>query len=205
MNNIKNRSGFTILEVLIAGFMIVVLGMGILGLQFIIGESQLSSINSFTEVNESTVAVSSMTREIRTAQKGGNGSFQFTLAMPQEIIFFSDLDVDGQIEQIRYYMEGTSLKKDVINPQGNPVTYPTNQKITTTISENIRNGATPIFSYFNEDWPSDTSNNPLPTPADLDSIKMVHIYIRINPDANSPDSDYVLESQAQVRTLKNNL
>jgi len=165
----KKQSGFTILEVLIAGFMIVVLGMGILGLQLIIGESQLSSIDSFTQVSESTNAISAMTRELRTAQKGDNGSFQFTLAMPQEIIFFSDSNVDGQIEQIRYYLEGTSLKKDVINPEGSPITYPTNQKVTTTISENVRNNTTPIFSYFNGNWPNDTSNNPLPTPADLDS------------------------------------
>ncbi len=203
MKNI-NQTGFTILEVLIAGFMLVVLGMGILGLQYIIGESQLSSIDSFTEVNESTAAVSTITREIRTAQKGEDGSFQFTLAMPNEIIFYSDLNVDGKIEQIRYYKEGTSLKKDVIKPTGNPVTYPVNQKITTVISENIRNGTTPIFSYFNKDWPHDTSNNPLPTPADLDNIKMVHIYVRVNPKANDYDNDYILESQAQVRTLKQN-
>ena len=36
MKNI-NQTGFTILEVLIAGFMLVVLGMGILGLQYSIG------------------------------------------------------------------------------------------------------------------------------------------------------------------------
>ncbi len=201
----KNKQqGFTILEVLISGFMIVVLGMGLLGLQFIIGESQLSSIDSFIEVDESTAAVSTLAREIRTAQKGENGSFQFTNASSQEITFFSDLDVDGRIEQIRYYLEGTTLKKDVIDPQGSPITYPTEQKITTIITQNIRNGSTPIFSYFNEDWPNDTSNNPLPTPADLDSIKMVHIYVRVNPRAADPDNDYVLESQAQVRTLKEN-
>ena len=200
----NTEQGFTIIEVLIAGFMIVVLGMGLLGLQFIIGESQLSSIDSFMEVNESTAAVSTLAREIRTAQKGDNGSFQFIYASAHDISFFSDIDVDGRIEQIRYYVEGTSLKKDVIDPQGSPVTYPPEQKVTTTITENIRNNSSPMFSYFNEDWPNDTSNNPLPTPADLDSIKMVHIYIRINPDPNDPDNDYVLESQAQVRTLKQN-
>ncbi len=201
----KNKQqGFTILEVLISGFMIVVLGMGLLGLQFIIGESQLSSINSFIEVDQSTAAVSTLAREIRTAQKGENGSFQFTNASSYEITFFSDLDVDGRIEQIRYYLEGTTLKKDVIDPQGSPVTYPPEQKVTTIITQNIRNGSTPIFSYFNEDWPNDTSNNPLPTPADLDSIKMVHIYVRVNPNAANPNNDYVLESQAQVRTLKEN-
>ncbi len=197
------QRGFTVLEVLIAGFMITILGMGLLGLQVIVNQSQLSSIDNFTAVNESTAAVSAMTKEIRTAQKGENGSFQFIEASGQAITFFSDLDTDGRIEQIRYYLDGTTLKKDVINPQGNPVTYPQQQKVTTVVSENIRNGATPIFSYFNHDWPKDTVNNPIPTPADLDSIKMVHIYIRVNPNID-PDNDYVLESQAQVRTLKHN-
>lgn len=189
------KSGFTILEVIIAGMLIVILGVGILGLQQILTTSQLGSLRSFQSVSGATQAVSEAARELRTARRGEDGSFTFEYAGDQEIVFFADTDANGTTEKIRYYVEGNLFKKSVIEASGTPAQYLPENETIKIITEHLRNNSEPIFTYYS------ATNEPLPTPADLDSIKMVKIYIRVNPIAN-PQTDYILQSQVQIRTLR---
>src|SRR3989344_187028 len=201
----KIESGFTTMEVLVASVLIVVLGMGILGLQVIISDSQVNTFNGSIAVDGANYSVSTISRELRTARKADSGSYPVVLADDNEIIFYSDIDFDDSSERVRYYLVDTILYKDVIEPIGYPATYPSGSAQTKIIVENVRNGAVPIFLYFNDGWPSDTANNPLPTPASLLDVKLIRISLRINPLENNPTSDFVLESYVGIRTLKDNL
>jgi len=194
----NKKSGFTILEVIISGVFIVVLGMGILGLQSIIGQSQLVSMNSFHSVSGATEAVSVLSRELRTARRGEDGSFTFEYANDQEIIFFADTNANGTTEKLHYFVEGGILKKTITEATGTPAQYLADNQQTKIITQHFKNTGQPIFTYF------DLNNNVLPTPADLNSIKMIKIYIRTNP-VNNPSTDYVLQSQVQIRTLKEDI
>jgi len=201
----KIESGFTTMEVLVASVLIVVLGMGILGLQVIISDSQVNTFNGSIAVDGANYSVSTISRELRTARQADSGSYPVVLADDNEIIFYSDIDFDDSSERVRYYLVDTILYKDVIEPIGYPATYPSGSAQTKIIVENVRNGAVPIFLYFNDGWPSDTANNPLPTPASLLDVKLIRISLRINPLENNPTSDFVLESYVGIRTLKDNL
>lgn len=194
----RNKSAFTILEVIIAGVLIIILGMGILGLQQILTTSQLGSMRSFQSVSGATQSISEAAREIRTARRGEDGSFVFELAQDQEIIFYADTNADGDTEKIRYFVENGMFKKSVTQASGTPTQYLPENETIRTITEYLRNGTEPIFTYYSVD------NNILPTPADLDRIKMIKIYVRVNPIMN-PETDYVLQSQVQVRTLKEDI
>jgi hypothetical protein len=198
------RKGFTIIEVSIAGLLIVALGVGLVTLQHFMTQGQLTAISSFLSVDQSNYAVSTIIREIRTARKGDNGTFPLELADSQEIIFYSDIDSDGKTERVRYYVDGTRLMKSVIKPTGNPLSYPENQAKTKVITEYLRNGSLPTFYYYNQDWPQDTTNNPLPTPANLNQVRLVQVFLKINSRENEPNKDYVLESFATIRMLKSN-
>jgi prepilin-type N-terminal cleavage/methylation domain-containing protein len=200
-----NKKGFTLIEVMLASALLVILGAAIAGLQYTLGVSQVTSINSFISVDEANSAVSQFTRELRTARKADTGSFPLESGNDNDITFYSDIDFDGKSEKVSYYLDGTDLIKSTIEPTGVPVTYPISSAKTKIISENIRNNGTPLFTYYNGDWPDDTTNNPLATPIDLLQAKIVKIYIRVNTQADSPTSDYVLESSAQIRMVKNNL
>ncbi len=199
------KKGFTIVEVMVGAVLLVALGVGIVGLQYVMSKGQVTSMDQFLIVNESNFAVGSFAREIRTARSGDNGTYLMELADNQEIIFYSDIDVDGQSERVRYYLSGTDLVKSVIEPMGTPASYPPENAKTKTIAQNVRNGDEPVFYYYNSDWPGDTINNPLPTPADLSEIRVVQIFLRLNTRDGEPEKDYILNTFSQIRTRKDNL
>jgi len=192
------KKGFTIIEVSIAGFIMVILGGAILGLQYIISTSQSGIFSKSLTVELSNSA-------IRTARQSDNGSYPIESASEFSTVFYSDIDFDGQTERVRYFLENGILKKGTTEPTIAPVSYPSASEVIKTIAENIQNDSTAIFSYYNQDWPSDSQNNPLVIPVDISEIRLIRIYIRLNPDPDSPETDYVTESYAQLRMLKDNL
>lgn len=201
----KNQSGFTIIEVTVASILLVVLGVGILGLQYVIGKVQLTAFSSFQSSDEANVIVSTIARELRTARAGDNGSFLLEAGANDSITFYSDVDFDGAVEKVQYTRTGTSMTRAVTEPSGYPVTYVDANKKTKTISTNIRNGTTSVFSYYNGNWPTVTTGNPIATPINLLNVKMVKIYIRSNTEANHSAADYIGESFATLRMAKTNL
>jgi prepilin-type N-terminal cleavage/methylation domain-containing protein len=89
--------------------------------------------------------------ELRSASPSANGSYALEEVGVNAIKFYSDVDKDGAVEQVRYYLSGSSLMKDVKEPSGNPATY-NGAAVTTTLVKYLANGATPIFTYFDTNY-----------------------------------------------------
>ena len=119
----------------------------------------------------------------------------------QEIIFYSDVDYDGLSERIRYTLSGTQFIKGVIKPSGEPLSYPQVQETSRPLTEIVRNSSSPLFYYYNSDWPTDTTNNPLPLAQRISETRQIKIILMTNPKANDSDSDYILESDIRLRML----
>lgn len=200
-----NTKGFTLIEILIAVAIAGFLGAGILSLQYILGQNQLVAWRNYLNVEEANTNVTTLVREIRTAQVGENGAYPLEEALNQQITFYSDIDFDGVSERVRYFLNGSQFSKGVINPVGQPATYPAANEKVKVVSENVQNGVTPIFYYYNGDWPADTVNNPLTVPPALSDAKLMRIYLRLNTLEGVPEKDFILESYTQIRMLKENL
>ncbi|MCX7928607.1 MAG: prepilin-type N-terminal cleavage/methylation domain-containing protein [Patescibacteria group bacterium] len=199
----KNK-GFTLVEVLIVASITVVLGLAILGLQYIISQNQVEVWRNYLSVDEANSNISTMARELRNAKTAENGAYALERAADSELIFYSDYNYDGRVDRIRYTLSGNSLIKGVIEPTGFPVNYPRQNEKIKVVAENVRNGTTPIFYYYNENWPQDTTNNPLNTPTRLSDTKLMRLYLEINPKENN-NRNYILETYIQIRSLKENL
>lgn len=206
MNQRKlQQNGLTLIELLIVIALIGILGLAILGLQYIIGQNQIVAWDSFLSVSEANTSISLLTRELRTARDGENGSYALASGGDTELIFYSDIDFDGTVERVRYFHSGSEFSKGTIEPQGFPITYPQEEEKVKVLSDNVRNGDTPVFSYYNGDWPEDTDNNPLSTPATPSDVKLIKIYLKLGTRRDDSDKVYELESFAQLRMLKDNL
>jgi prepilin-type N-terminal cleavage/methylation domain-containing protein len=196
--------GFTLIEVLITATIMVVLGGLILTLINIVSRTRLSTFQNLMNIDQTNAQVSTMVRELRNIQVGDNAAYPLERAADQEIIFYSDIDYDGETEKVRYSLNGTQLEKGVIEPTGYPPTYPSANEKVRILTEDVRNGAEPIFYYYNGDWPADTVNNPLAQPVRLSESKLMKIYLKLNTK-DEPTSDFILESYTQLRILKENL
>jgi type II secretory pathway pseudopilin PulG len=198
VNTRKQHYGFSIVEMLVAFALAGALLIALFGILFLIRENQFTAINSYFKAEDANAAVSVFVRSVRKAMASETGAYFLSTAGTQEITFYSDIDADNRIERVRYFLNGTVFKQGIIEPTGIPVTYPVENEILKTISDNVRNGTTPVFTYYNASWPEDTTNNPLPQPVNVSDIQLIKIYLKLNTVEES-SKDYILESYARIR------
>lgn len=199
------KTGFTLVEVLVASFLIVIIGLAIVSLQYIFAQSQIFVEQTHINVDQTNANVTMLVRELRTARPGDNGAYPLELAGDHQLIFYSDIDYDGKTEKVRYFQDAYTLKKGVIDPEGYPVVYPPENEKIVILSEYVRNEGEPIFYYYNGDWPNDQENNPLAVPARLSDTKLMRIYLKLNTAEGPERKNFILESYTQIRMLKENL
>ncbi len=199
----NSQTGFTLIEVLVASVIIIVI-VGVFSLfatSFF--QTYQFSFDKNMAVAEAQDSLRRITRLIREARTSEIGSYPLVTANDQEIIFYGDYDNDGTAERIRFFLSGTTLKQGIIEPVGTPPDYPVESETVQILSDHIRNNATPLFYYYNGDWPGDTQNNPLAPSDRLLKTRLVTFRLLIGI---TPDSDNIeLSSSAQMRNLKNNL
>jgi hypothetical protein len=204
--NIKDKKGTSIIEAVVLIF-VFALAMTALT-SFIINAYRAYNFNfqQIVAINEGRRGIETMVKEIREATYGDDGSYPIFEAGDDQFIFFSDIDRDTLVERVRYFLDGNNLKKGILKPTGDPPQYVLSNETVSFLSVYVRNtSSTPIFTYYNGDWPQDTINNPLPTLTRLTDTKLMHVYVIINVDPNRPPDDFILESDTQIRNLKTNL
>ena len=200
-----NRSAFTTIEIIVASTIIAILSIGVLSLQYLLTTNQLTTINSYLNVDQTNASIASLIRELREARNSDAGAHPLVTLEDNQIIFYSDIDYDGDVERVRYTLTSQTLEKGVINPTGFPITYPVESERVFIITEYITNISDPLFTYFNQDWPEDTINNPLPEVNRLSDTRLIRILINLNTNPNYQKQEYVLESFVNLRSLKRNL
>jgi len=201
----KHARGFTILEVVIALFLFT----SIIGTVTIFFVYYLRNYSfSFEEnqlVNISQSGMTQMIRQIREARNGENGAWPIVDASDTSLTFYSDVSNDGRTDRVRYFVDGTDLKRGVVEPTVPPVTYPLATENITTIATNLNLGSAAIFTYYNGNWPTDTLNNPLAQSSRQLNTRYVTIYLKIDIQTNFGAEPYELTSGVQIRSMKDNL
>ena len=163
------------------------------------------SLEQSLAITEARNGIETMVKEIREIQIANNGAYPIVTADDNTFIFYSDIDKDNSIERVRYFLDGTQFKKGTIEPRTNPVMYVDADEIVTTITSYVNNTTTPVFTYYNGNWPSDTANNPLTTPANPTMVKYITIQLVINVAPAKAPQDFHLISDVAIRNLKENL
>jgi len=131
------------------------------------------------------------------------GSYPIETAGITAFTFFSDINSDGLKERIRYFLSGTTLMKGVIVPLGSPLQYLSNTEVLTEIVHNVRNGSTPIFTYYDSSYNGSTS--PLSQPVSILSVRLVMITLILEGDPNRQPAPITVTTEVSIRNLKDNL
>lgn len=199
---LKFSKGFTLIEILIVmGVMTILSGIVY---QFVVQGNDLFIQSRDQALAQDTLrkVMDSLAKELRKAQTADNGAFLLGATNEQSIIFYSDIDNDNHRERIRYFLDGTDFKKGVIEPTENPIQYPSETEIITTIVSDVRNSAA-IFTYFDENYTG--TEDPLEQPINLADVRLVHMYFLVDVDPNQPPEPISIETSVMIRNLKTNL
>jgi len=190
--------GFTLIETIITIFVFTLTMGAISGFIVMVYRTHSYTWQQSIAVDEARKGIETMVKEIRETRTGEDGSYPLFSTQDSEFGFFADIDRDSAIEKVRYFVEGTDFKKEVIKPVGIPAVYPSENKVRTVLSKYVRNSL-PIFRYFDGD------GNELSAPARRKETKLIRVYLVINVNLNRPPQNFELQSEVQIRNLKENL
>lgn len=135
-----------------------------------------------------------VSEEIRGANNSDNGSYPLALIADQEIIFYSDINDDGSMERLRYYISGTNLMRD--ETASGPADDYSVAPVSREVGRYINNQTEPLFIYYDRNS-AETSV--------INNIRMIGINIKINVTPWRAPNDYYVATDINLRNLKDNL
>lgn len=195
--------GFSLAEIVVTVAIVGVIAVGVGKLSGDVFSFNRYFTKSLNVASDARKVLRPMVNEIRSASPSSLGSYPIEAAGQNEFIFYSDTDDNGVKERIRYYLSGTSLKKGVVVPTGTPYVYNTASETSYDLIQNVRNGSTPIFTYFDTNYNGTTS--PLVSPVSVTNVRLVRIEIIIDENVDVLPSPLSIVTQVSFRNLKDNL
>lgn len=201
--DVSAEIGFTLIEV------IVVIGLNTLLLLVITNSiASIYKLNSYTfeqanEIEAARRGLGVWVRDAREMTAAANGSYPVALLENNRIGFYSDINRDNSVEYVEYSLASTTLIKRTYTPSGYPAVYSTTTPNTTEImSEYVQNSLQGIslFKYY------DANGVLLASPsAMLTDVRYITIKIIVNIDPMRSPGEFMLQSSAAPRNLKDNL
>lgn len=137
-------------------------------------------------------------QNLREATSGADGSYALYAVATSSVTFYSDVDVDGSVEKVRYYLIGSTLYRGVTNPVGSPPSYAGQAEATSTIATYVKNFAAnaTLFQYYGSD------GTELTAPIDTAEVRTVGMSLMIDVDPNRTPTTYTLIGSATFRNLR---
>lgn len=196
--------GFTLVEMLISIFIISVLTVTVNRFA-----TDVFSLNYFIQGGlntqmDSRRIVKVMVTELREAGPSALGAYPIAVASSTGVTFYTDVNNDGLRDRVRYFVNGTNLRRGVVYPTGSPLSYvDASEQLTTVISGFVSSTTLPLFQYYPSNYAGTSS--PLSIPVDIPSIRLVKITVIIDKDPNKSPVKVITGSQVNIRNLKDNL
>ena len=197
--------GFTLIEVmLVNAIMAVVIGVVALLWQFLLKNYDFT-MSQFQLTENANYAVRKMETELRQAKEAMQGAYPLAILDDNQIAFYADIDHNGSVERLRYFVLNGNLMRGKTDPSGNPPQYNLATEKTTIVVSQVTPTGGPLFTYYNLNWPRDTVNNPLPPALRPLETRLVKIHIPITLKSQTGVATQSAEATVQIRNLKDNL
>jgi prepilin-type N-terminal cleavage/methylation domain-containing protein len=203
MRDLSRTRGMTMIEVVI----VVALSTLIMSAVYVFMRSIYTNNRvlsaSIDAQNEGRRILKPMVSEIREASTASTGVFAIGSAQADSFVFYSDIDDDIQKERIRYFLDGTILKKGITQPAGSPLSYDSQNEVITSVIHNVVYvQSTPIFTYYDRSFDGTTS--PLSTPVPLGEVRLVRIALTIDARPHEAPTPITISTFVTIRNLKDN-
>lgn len=203
MKRINQSKAFTVVETLVSIGIVVALALVISAFERDIFALNSSLQNNLTAQLDARKVLRTAIAELRSASPSSLGAYPLAQAATSSIIFYSNIDSDAPKERLRYFLQGTTLVRGVIQPTGVPIVYNSSSEAFDTVIRNVIATTTPIFEYFDKNFYGTTT--PLIQPVDPLAVRLVRITVVIDRDPNRSPTLITVSTQGTLRNLKDNL
>lgn len=159
----KRFSGFSTVEIIIG---IAIAGLLITALALLLGRivttyrGQFSQVLSTEDLRNRLTRINATIQNARNVDVNSNGNIDtgeewLLSAGDNEIKVYSNADDDPDSEVVHYYLDGTSLYRGVVNPDGEGQ-YNLDSEAAVKVSDNVANIANnkPLFTFYSYENPS---------------------------------------------------
>ncbi len=199
-----NQRGITLLETVIVLGILTIVIVGVTSLFKDTFTFNRSISNSLDTTGNARRALKTMIAEIRIASPSSLGAYPLVQTATSSFIFYGNIDTDVQMERIRYYRNGTSLMRGIVNPTVGTLAYDLNTEVVAQIAKNVVNeNSTPIFSYYDSTY-SGTQPS-LSGAFDISLVRLVKVNLVVDSTGTSTAQSDIFSSQVSMRNLKDNL
>ena len=199
-----SRAGFTLIEIIIS--------IGILsGIIFMVSMFSLDVFNFqifFSDVfiaqQEISLTLTEMGVQVRSIGPSDNGSYPIESASSTAIVFYSDINGDNAFERVRYFVSGNILRRGVIEPTGNPATYPLAGESTRDVVSNIilpPTASQSLFLYYDKNYTG--AQAPMSEPIDVNQVRLIKATITTDKTPQNIQGRVDYFSTMMIRNLRN--
>ncbi len=198
-----NNQGMTLVEVLVTMGIFLLLIVAVVALMIWGNHGKDVVWEQLSTQNEGRKVVQDFVNDLRRANASSIGAYPIELAQSQQIIFYSNVDSDNWHERVRYFLQGTTLKRGVIKPSGNPLTYNPATEVALDVAHDMANATSSIFYYYDQNY-SGVSSSPMAYPINISAIRMVGIKLMLEEKPNVAPAPFNIEAKTEIRNLKSN-
>lgn len=197
------KNGFTLIELVVSIAIFSVIGLGTILLVSNLFTNSNQQSGLLADTGQARKLSFQMMNELRNSTTGANGAYALDTAGDQQLTFYSNSDSDAALERIRYYVSNGKLYKGVTEPTGN--SYNLANEVSTVVQNNLANGATPIFYYYDGSY-NGTTNNFLTQPVNTTAVKLIKLNLQVYNKAGVKKTNfYTITGSATIRNVKTNL
>lgn len=199
------QKGFTLIETLVTIFVSGMIAAGLIALVSSILTSSRKQENLLYNADQARRMSFQIKQEFRNAYTSSVGSYAIDTAQAQQIIFYTNTDSDAGMERVRYFIQSGTLRRGVVDPTGNPLTYNFGSEVVRDVQTHLANQATPLFYYYGDNYDG-TADNFLAQPVDVTDIRYIKLNLTVyNRGGNANTGIFTVTAGSTIRNLKTNL
>jgi len=199
----KDNRGVTLMEILVALGIFTLIVVSVVAVFLFSWKANRIVWEQLSTQNEGRKIVQDFINELRSATYSSIGAYPLETVSTTELVFYSNIDTDTYRERVRYFLNGTVLKKGVTKPSGAPLIYDTGNEIITELVHDVYNTTTPIFYYYNQNY-GYTSSTPIEQPVGITEVRVIGFVLELEEDPTASPAPFRVETKAEIRNLKDN-
>lgn len=189
--------GYTLIEMLVIVAIIAIVMPALMNVIVSLYSSRNDTFARAAALIEATHGVNAIVRDVRASVYSESGALPIVSFSSDSLTLYADTDFDGRVERVRYFLDGTVVRRGIIEPTSS-ATYPSADEIVDELAKGVVNAdrGVALFHYY------DADGNELTQPSEQLSIRRISAELVTVSSLARQQRDVSVRTSASIRNLK---